>query len=200
MPPLPGLFCLHSGAIALPDRLFLAHAHQDDNLSRALSTLPYVPDMSQSAVPSSPLSGDDTDRQLASGLRLIRLVSPLTLIPYLPPILTHMLALLAWPSQQRDAFNSLIDLLHSVYLDATGSALTLATSYAEYVATPAPQLCEDIVRLWSDAIRSLDPSSVRLLASRVSPSVNRGAAGERQVCRLLWLLAPPHTEEHGGYV
>ena len=112
--------------------------------------------MSQSAVPSSPLSGDDTDRQLASGLRLLRLVSPLTLIPYLPPILTHVLALLAWPSQQRDAFNSLIDLLHSVYLDATGSALTLATSYAEYVAMPSPQLCEDIVRLWSDAIRSLD--------------------------------------------
>lgn len=117
--------------------------------------------MSQSAVPSSPLSGDDTDRQLASGLRLLRLVSPLTLIPYLPPILTHVLALLAWPSQQREAFNSLIDLLHSVYLDATGSALTLATSYAEYVAMPSPQLCEDIVRLWSDAIRSLDPNSVR---------------------------------------
>ncbi|MCV4593912.1 hypothetical protein OFC51_33220, partial [Escherichia coli] len=82
---------------------------------------------------------DETERQLSSGLRVLRLASPLALLPYMPPVLTHLVSLLTWPSLGREAFNTLIDILHAVYLDATGSALTLATSYAEYVAADCVQ-------------------------------------------------------------
>lgn len=115
-------------------------------------------------------TSEDQERHLSSGLRLLRLVSPLTLMAFLPPLLTHLISLLSLPSQQREAFNTLIDVLHSVYLDATGSALSLAMTYAEFVAAPSAQAYEDIVRLWSDAIRSLEANSVRrtVVPSRLS--------------------------------
>lgn len=82
------------------------------------------------------------------------------LLSFLPPLLTHLIALLSWSSVQREVFSTLNEILYSLYLEATGAALSQAISHAEFVAAPTPPVHEDITRFWSEALRSHDSTSV----------------------------------------
>lgn len=109
-------------------------------------------------LPETSTIGEESERHLLTGLRLLRLVSPHVLLSFSPPLFTHLILLLSVPNVQREAFSVLTDIMHAMYLEATGASLSLAISYAEFVAVPSPQVHQDLVRLWSDAIKTLEPN------------------------------------------